>query len=149
MTLPAFKHLALLASAALVVSCATTSGNLKSKEDLAIAAGFKPITPTKPDQKAILAKLPDEKVTHITYKGKSYYVLPDKADGKAYVGGPKQFQSYQQLGQAKEQALEYDKDVNRYGKDRDPHQPSGAAQLATWDGWSTTDSWSATDGQTD
>src|SRR6186713_1837334 len=105
----AIKHSSVLVLAALAVSCAP-SGHLKSKEDLAIAANFKVIKPTKPDQKAILAKLPENQFTRVTYGGKPYYVLPDKADHQAYVGGPKQFQNYQQLSKAKEQAVEYDKD---------------------------------------
>ncbi|MEO5913899.1 MAG: hypothetical protein ABIS50_06675 [Luteolibacter sp.] len=131
----ALKHLSVLALATLAVSCAT-SGNLRSKEDLVIAANFKVIKPTKPDQKAILEKLPADKITRITYSGKTYYVLPDRADGQAYVGGPKQYQSYQQLSQAKEQALEYDKDVD--------HKP-GKKSAVNWSGW---DGWSAADGQT-
>jgi hypothetical protein len=130
-----------LAAAAFVVSCAPPSGNLKSKEDLAIAANFKVIKPAKPDQKAILEKLPANQFTRITYGGKPYYVLPDRADHQAYVGGPKQFQAYQQLSQAKEQAVEYD-------NDRDASQPQGSLKLDGWIGVEGARDWSADDGQT-
>jgi hypothetical protein len=56
---------------------------------MAVAAGFKTIKPTKPDQQKTLEKLPSDKFSRITYFGRTYYVLPDKADGQAYVGGPK------------------------------------------------------------
>jgi hypothetical protein len=90
-----------LASIALLAFAVGCASDLEQKENLAVAAGFKVITPTKPDQQAILAKLPPDKVTQVNYKGKTYYVLPDAAHNQAYVGGPKQYQSYQQLRLAK------------------------------------------------
>jgi hypothetical protein len=92
--LSSFKYLAAVALLALGAGCAA---DLHQNEDLAVAAGFKIITPTAPDQVALLPTLPTGKVTPITYKGKSYYVLPDLKNNRAYVGGPKQYQSYQQL----------------------------------------------------
>jgi hypothetical protein len=86
--------LAIALVGALAVGCA---GNLLDKENVAVAAGFKVITPGKPDQQAILRKLPADKVTRITYGGKPYYVLPDLKNNQAYVGGPKQYQTYVQL----------------------------------------------------
>jgi len=90
----AFKFFAVIALAALAAGCA--SNNLIDKENVAVAAGFKVITPTKPGQKARLAQLPADKVTRITVGGKPYYILPDVAHNQAYVGGPKQYQAYQQ-----------------------------------------------------
>jgi hypothetical protein len=142
----ALKPLAVLALGTLAISCASSTASLKSKEDLAIAADFKVIKPTKPDQKAILEKLPNDKFTRITYSGKTYYVLPDKADGQAYVGGPKQYQSYQQLSQAKEEALEYDQDVN--GPNAAKPDKKRTVNWSSWDGWNGANGWSAADGQT-
>jgi hypothetical protein len=87
------KFLAVLAASIVVFGCA----DLQNKENLASAAGFKPITPNGADQQAILAKLPADKVTPVTYKGKSYYVLPDAKNNQAYVGGQKEYQAYRQL----------------------------------------------------
>ena len=95
----AFKSLAAIALAAFVVSCAS---ELKEKENLAVAAGFKVITPVKPDQVALLPTLPKDKVTQISYKGKTYYVLPDLKNNQAYVGGPTEYQAYQQLRLARQ-----------------------------------------------
>jgi hypothetical protein len=94
----AVQTLTAIAFLAFAAGCAS---DLEQKENLAVAAGFKVITPTQPDQQAILAKLPPDKVTQVNYKGKLYYVLPDAAHNQAYVGGPKQYQSYQQLRLAK------------------------------------------------
>ncbi|MES2569860.1 MAG: hypothetical protein V4710_07365 [Verrucomicrobiota bacterium] len=91
----ALKSLASLTLLAFAAGCATA--DLHEKENLAVAAGFRVITPTKPDQVALLPALPAGKVTPINYQGKTYYVLPDLKNNQAYVGGPKQYQTYQQL----------------------------------------------------
>ncbi len=83
--------------AILAVGCA--SNNLLDKENAATGAGFKIITPAKPEQLALLQKLPPDKVTPITYGGKPYYILPDLANNRAYVGGPRQYQAYKQFRQ--------------------------------------------------
>ena len=92
------KHLLVkglaVAALALAVGCASS---LQSKENMAAAAGFKTITPSKPSQVARLKTLPADKVTRVTHKGKTYYVLPDVANNVAYVGGPQQYQTYRQL----------------------------------------------------
>jgi len=95
----AFKLMAVLALAALAASCATNS---QGKQGMTVAAGFKAITPKTSNQQAILASLPADQVTPVTYQGKQYYVLPDAANNQAYVGGPKQYQTYQQLRLAKQ-----------------------------------------------
>lgn len=79
------KYLAAVALLALVTGCAT---ELQNKEDMAVAAGFKVIAPSTPDQVAILPTLPAGKVTPITYKGKSYYVLPDLKNNRAAWAAP-------------------------------------------------------------
>ncbi|MDM0027404.1 hypothetical protein [Variovorax saccharolyticus] len=96
----ALKCLAAAASFAVVAGCATDSA--LSNDNLAIAAGFKVITPSKPDQQALLAKLPKDKVSPVNYQGTTYYVLPDSMNNLAYVGGLPQFQDYQRLRVAKQ-----------------------------------------------
>lgn len=96
----AFKFLAVLALAVLAAGCA--SNNLLDKENVAVAAGFKIIIPSKSNHQALLQKLPSDKVTRINYGGKTYFVLPDLANHQAYVGGPKQYQLYQQLRRKQE-----------------------------------------------
>lgn len=92
--IPSLKFFAAVAVLALAVGCAS---ELKNKENMAVAAGFKVITPVKPDQVALLPTLPKDKVTRITYQGKIYYVLPDVKNNQAYVGGAKEYQAYKQM----------------------------------------------------
>jgi hypothetical protein len=95
----AFKLLLAFSLLALAAGCASSS---KGTQDLAIAAGFKVITPVNPEQKALLQTLPEGKITQITHDGKLYYVLPDAPNNQAYVGGPNEYQVYQQMRVAKQ-----------------------------------------------
>jgi len=82
---------------ALAIGCATTQTSTQNRESMLVAAGFKTVTPKTPAQQQKLQKLPPGKVTMINKKGKTYYIFPDPARNLAYVGGPKQYQEYQQL----------------------------------------------------
>ncbi|MEI8312543.1 MAG: hypothetical protein WCH98_17465 [Verrucomicrobiota bacterium] len=97
------KHILTTGLAAItLLTLAVGCTSLQDKENLAVAAGFKAITPSKPSQVERLKSLPADKVTRITHKGQTYYVLPDVANNVAYVGGPQQYQSYQQLRLARQ-----------------------------------------------
>jgi hypothetical protein len=118
----------------LVVLAAGCAGNLLDKENVAVGAGFKVITPTKPDQQALLRKLPADKLTRITYDGKIYYVLPDLANNQAYVGGPKQYQTYVQMRRTQE------KNSDTFLVAPDPNQPDSMiarnpTNWGEWGGW--------------
>jgi hypothetical protein len=89
-----FKMIIVTALLALSVGCATTT---QSTENMLSASGFKVVTPKTTAQQQKLQKLPPGKVAQINKAGKTYYVFPDAAHNQAYVGGPKQYQAYQQL----------------------------------------------------
>src|SRR5215475_2917792 len=82
---------------ALAVGCASTSTQTQSEEDLLIAAGFKVVTPKTTAQQQKLQSLPPGQLAMITKGRQTYYVFPDAANNRALVGGPKQYQTYQQL----------------------------------------------------
>lgn len=132
--LNALRYLTAIALAVLAVGCA---GHLLDKENVAVAAGFKVITPTKPDQQALLRKLPADKVTRINHAGKTYYVLPDLQHNRAYVGGPRQYQAYLQLRQAQE------KNSANAGSPPMGHFQVVEVNEVDWVGW---DSWGGWDG---
>lgn len=90
----AIKAIAAVALLAIAAGCAT--GN-RGNDDTAIAAGFKIITPTTADQKALFAKLPKNKVTPVKYRGVTYFVMPDSSNGLAYVGNSAQYSVYQEM----------------------------------------------------
>ena len=93
-TLTTLKFLTVIALLAVAVGCANEAEN---KQNLAVAAGFKIITPKNAQQQTILTQLAKDQVTPVNYQGKTYYVLPDAANNQAYVGGAEQYQAYQQL----------------------------------------------------
>ena len=117
------KFLAALMVGVLVFGCA----DLQNKENLASAAGFKPITPKGADQPAILTTLPADKVTRVAYKGKNYYVLPDVKNNVAYVGGQKEYQAYRQL---REQQRISNQNLEAASMNQDASMNWG-----TWGGW--------------
>jgi hypothetical protein len=84
-------------STMLSVGCTTTQTTTQNRESMLAASGFKTITPKTAAQKQKLQNLPPGKVTMIQKKGKTYYIFPDPSHNLAYVGGPRQYQQYQQL----------------------------------------------------
>jgi len=107
------------------VGCATTN---QTTENMAVAAGFQRLTPKNANQESILQSLPPGKVTPIQHEGKQYYVLPDAPNNQAYVGGPKQYQAYQQLRLAKQMSNE-----NLMAAQLNAQ----AAAWNSWGGWGT------------
>src|SRR6266436_623261 len=85
------------ASAALLFSCASTQTSTQNRESMLVASGFKVITPKTPAQRQKLQNLPPGKVTMIQKGKKTYYIFPDPVQNKAYVGGSREYQAYQQL----------------------------------------------------
>src|SRR6267143_3160231 len=96
-----------LAVAIAVVGCATsTQTSTQGKESMLVASGFKTITPKTAAQKQKLQNLPPGKIAMTKKAGKTYYVYPDAPNNQAYVGGPAEYQEYQQLRAEKKLANE-------------------------------------------
>ena len=55
-----------------------------------------------PQKQALLKSLPPGQLSLITWKGKHFYVQPDVANNRAFVGTPAEYQTYQQLRLAKQ-----------------------------------------------
>ena len=121
-----FKMISVIALLALTVGCATTTST-QNRESMLVAAGFKAVTPKTPAQQQKLQNLPPGKVTMINKKGKTYYIFPDPAQNRAYVGGPNEYQAYQQLRAEKKLANENLETAEMY---QDPMMGWGA-----WGGW--------------
>src|SRR5206468_9827161 len=85
------------AYAAVLAGCASTQTSTQNRESMLVASGFKVITPKTAAQQQKLQALPPGKVTMIQKNGKTYYVFPDPANNRAYIGRPKEYQVYQQL----------------------------------------------------
>ena len=118
-----------LAVAITMNGCASTSqtSTSQSKESMLVAAGFKTITPKTAAQKQKLQNLPPGKIAMIQKAGKTYYVYPDAPNNQAYVGGPKEYQEYQQLRVEKKLAEENLENAEMY---QDAEMNWGG-----WGGW--------------
>jgi hypothetical protein len=77
----------------LATSCATT----KHTETYLTAAGFQVVMVTNPKQEQKLQSLPPGKITPVQRNGKKYYVFPDAAHHRIYLGTPNEYQNYRQI----------------------------------------------------
>jgi hypothetical protein len=118
---------AAVACTVLSVGCASTQTSTQNKESMLAASGFKTITPKTAAQQQKLQNLPQGKVTMIQKKGKTYYIFPDPAHNLAYVGGPKQYQQYQQLRTDNRLAKESLESAEMY--------QDAEMQWSVWGGW--------------
>src|SRR5216117_4353129 len=110
-----------------LVCCSTTQTGTQSRESMLAASGFKVITPKTAAQQQKLQKLPPGKVTMINRKGRTYYIFPDAAHNQAYVGGPREYQAYQQLRAANNIANENLDTAEMY--------QDAEMQWGAWGGW--------------
>jgi hypothetical protein len=116
-----------VACTVLSVGCASTQTSTQNRESMLAASGFKTITPKTAAQQQKLQNLPQGKVTMIQKKGKTYYIFPDPAHNLAYVGGPKQYQQYQQLRTDNRLAKESLESAEMY--------QDAEMQWSVWGGW--------------
>ncbi len=82
---------------AVFVGCATTHTSTQNRESMLVASGFKVITPKTAVHQQKLQNLPPGKITMIQKGKKTYYIFPDPAHNHAYIGGPREYQAYQQI----------------------------------------------------
>jgi hypothetical protein len=123
----ALAHLKTMAAIALLILATGCASDLHENENLAIAAGFKTIAPTNANQAALLTTLPADQVTRVTHEGKTYYILPDAKNNQAFVGGPKQYQSYQQLRLARQ--------ISNENLEAAEMNQAAAMDWGAWGGW--------------
>ena len=107
-------------------SCASTQST-QNRESMLVASGFKVITPKTPAQQQKLQNLPPGKVTMIQKGGKTYYIFPDPAHNQAYVGRPKEYQTYLQMRTDKKLARESLETAEMY--------QDSEMQWGVWGGW--------------
>jgi hypothetical protein len=121
-----FKMISAAALLALTIGCASTQST-QNRENMLVASGFKVITPKTPAQQQKLQNLPPGKVTMIQKGGKTYYIFPDPAHNRAYVGRPKEYQAYQQLRATNKLVTENLETAETY--------QDAEMQWSLWGGW--------------
>ena len=118
--------IAVMSLSALTAGCTTTSST-QNKESMLVASGFKVITPKTPAQQQKLKQLAPGHVAMINRQGRTYYIFPDAAHNQAYVGGPKEYQAYQQMRAANNIANENLETAEMY--------QDAAMSWGAWGGW--------------
>jgi hypothetical protein len=121
-----FSMVSVIALLALTVGCSTTSST-QNKESMLVASGFKVITPKTAAQQQKLQQLPPGQMAMINRNGRTYYIFPDAAHNQAYVGGPQEYQAYQQLRIANNIAQENVETAQMY--------QDAAMDWGAWGGW--------------
>jgi hypothetical protein len=122
-----FIALIAIVCATLFVGCATTQTTMQNRESMLVASGFKVITPKTAAQQQKLQNLPPGKVTMIQEGKKTYYIFPDPVHNRSYVGGPKEYQAYQQL-RAKNKLVKENLETGEMYQD-------SQMQWSSWGGW--------------
>ena len=90
----------------LAVGCASNQPAAQSEPDMLIASGFQSRTPTQPQQDK-LRSLTAGQISQIqTAGGLTLYVYPDWPNRRVLVGGPVQYQAYQQYRKSHNLAAE-------------------------------------------
>jgi hypothetical protein len=85
---------------AALVGCAAAPSPPPSQpqaENLLTVAGFKTVVASTDKQVQMLPTLPAGQVTVVTQTGKNYFVYPDVAKNRIYVGNEKEYQAYLRL----------------------------------------------------
>jgi hypothetical protein len=95
----AFSLISVGALLALAVGCASTSTQTQSEPDMLIASGFQARTPTSTQQDK-LQSLTAGQISQIQGRNLTLYVYPDWPNHRVLVGGPVQYQAYQQYRQS-------------------------------------------------
>ena len=94
-----FRIFCALALMALLGGCASTE---TAHVDMLTQAGFKLVNADTPKKQELLKSLPADHLSLVTFKGKTFYVQPASTPNQAYVGTPKEYETYQGLRLAKQ-----------------------------------------------
>src|SRR5213080_1743840 len=111
----------------MLLGCASTSTSMQDKESMLVASGFKVSTPKTAAQQQKLQNLPPGKVTMIQKGGKTYYIFPDPAHNQAYVGRPKEYQTYLQM--------RADNKLAKESLETAEMSQDASMQWSVWGGW--------------
>jgi len=77
-----------------VGGCATAPPAPAVSEDLLVTAGFKTVPARTDVQQQHLRALQQDALSEMQQTGKHFYVYPDVANRRLYVGTPKEYQAY-------------------------------------------------------
>jgi hypothetical protein len=95
---PAVAVFAAAALSAMVPLCALAQAAAPTQaESLLVAAGFKTVVASTDKQLQQIPTLPAGQVSVVSQTGRNYFVYPDLAHNRIYVGTEKEYQAYMNL----------------------------------------------------
>jgi len=113
----------------------------QSKRDLLSESGFKILSLNTPAKVAAFKKLPPQRLSHTTFKGKSVWVYPDRnICGCLYIGGQTAYNTY--IKSATQQMI--DTRVNQMYDNNasDPYNSAAEDSYINWgDAWDDADAY--------
>ena len=112
---------------ALMAGCATTTTRTQDNASMLVAAGFKTITPKAAALQQKLQQLQTGQVATVNRQGRTYYIVADPHQNLVYVGGPHEYQVYQQM-RAQHQMVQENLQTAEMYQD-------AAMQWGGWGGW--------------
>ncbi len=128
----AFQFTGIILLLALVSGCATT----KHTEQMLVQAGFKTVVANTDKQAQHLKTLPVDKLSVAKLNGKTYYVYPDPAHNRIYVGNVQAYQDYQQAVMLNKLKHD-DQTMGALGED------TGQSGDIRWADWSENTGWTS------
>ena len=102
--------------------------------NLLTQAGFKNIAASTPEQKAHLQRLPVGQVTVVSQNMKNYFVYPDAADNRLWVGTEKEYQAYMRL-RAQNNMPAYNPEAGYFKQDANINLADKQDASVTWGWW--------------
>ena len=131
----AIKALGAFTLSALVLGCASTpSSPPPPAESLLVAAGFKTVVASTDKQLLSLPTLPAGQVTEVTQTGKNFFVYPDTAQNRIYVGTEKEYQAYLKL-RAQNHMPTPDPQASYFQQDAAMRKADARDASVPWDLW--------------
>lgn len=128
---------AALALSALVAGCAGTPAAAPAAapvEGLLTAAGFKTVVASSDRQLQQLPTLPPGQVTVVTQTGKNWFLYPDLARNRVYVGTEAEYRTYLKL-RTRNNLPDVDPQASYFRQDTAMTANSARYAGIPWDGW--------------
>ena len=120
----------------LITGCASTPSTAEV-ESLLTAAGFKTVVASTDRQLRQIPTLPAGQVTVVTQTGKNWFLYPDLARNRVYVGTEKEYRAYLNL-RAQNNLPDVDPEASYFKQDaamRAATARGGSVTPWVWDGW--------------
>ena len=121
---------------ALIVCATQSKGADRNMEGALLAAHFKVQPATTAEQRHQLRTLPDNRFTMVKQGGKSYYLYPDKSQGRLYAGDRWAYLAF--VNNEKNNRL---RQAGAFVYEKDPSNRAINKTVVVWHGWSPFPEW--------